>query len=349
MGGSPRNSTVSDAYGGMPRDMGNVQGYYASQRYGGRSEGDQMAQAKRRMAAQRERELRNYHQEQQYNRSKPTAAAPRRLNPGVGLIDPGILAEMPTGAKSDRSLSPGGMNEEERRELIARQHRALYGENSNIYSGEPPSSRPISQDARVSGPIGGGRGQSPLAFDPFGMQNSGVGDSSAVQMPSRDPAPGASSKDAAAPGGNNRSRANSNSSPASNPAQSFGLFENAQQSSRTTNSSPTNGSPPRQGPKPGGASAGGGGGVAPIGTRPAGSQAPGPGQALSKRATTPLPSPLSYGFSASEQQGLAAGERATSAASSSNADKGVGLGWGGSSGVWGGNGGKLGVQASVWG
>lgn len=28
-----------------------------------------MAQAKRRMAAQRERELRNYHQEQQYNRS----------------------------------------------------------------------------------------------------------------------------------------------------------------------------------------------------------------------------------------------------------------------------------------
>lgn len=29
-----------------------------------------MQQAKRRMAAQRERELRNYHQEQQYNRSK---------------------------------------------------------------------------------------------------------------------------------------------------------------------------------------------------------------------------------------------------------------------------------------
>ena len=37
-----------------------------------------MLQAKRRMAAQRERELRNYHQEQQYNRSKDysTAAAP---------------------------------------------------------------------------------------------------------------------------------------------------------------------------------------------------------------------------------------------------------------------------------
>jgi hypothetical protein len=49
---------------------GNVQGFYASQRYQGRpNEVEQMMQAKRRMAAQRERELRNYHQEQQYNRS----------------------------------------------------------------------------------------------------------------------------------------------------------------------------------------------------------------------------------------------------------------------------------------
>jgi hypothetical protein len=49
---------------------GNLQGFYASQRYQGRpNEVEQMMQAKRRMAAQRERELRNYHQEQQYNRS----------------------------------------------------------------------------------------------------------------------------------------------------------------------------------------------------------------------------------------------------------------------------------------
>ena len=47
-----------------------LQNFYASQRYSGRqTEGEQMMQAKRRMAAQRERELRNYHQEQQYNRS----------------------------------------------------------------------------------------------------------------------------------------------------------------------------------------------------------------------------------------------------------------------------------------
>lgn len=48
----------------------NLQNYYATQRYQGRNESDHMAHAKRRMAAQRERELRNYHQEQQYNRSK---------------------------------------------------------------------------------------------------------------------------------------------------------------------------------------------------------------------------------------------------------------------------------------
>ncbi|KAL9002184.1 MAG: hypothetical protein Q9188_004880 [Gyalolechia gomerana] len=49
----------------------NLQNYYANQRHQTRpNEAEQMMQAKRRMAAQRERELRNYHQEQQYNRSE---------------------------------------------------------------------------------------------------------------------------------------------------------------------------------------------------------------------------------------------------------------------------------------
>lgn len=49
----------------------NLQNFYANQRYQPRpNEAEQMMQAKRRMAAQRERELRNYHQEQQYNRSR---------------------------------------------------------------------------------------------------------------------------------------------------------------------------------------------------------------------------------------------------------------------------------------
>lgn len=75
MGGSggqgSRHQSMSEYDGGRPGSAG-LQGYYQGQRFpGGRqSEAEQMLQAKRRMAAQRERELRNYHQEQQYNRSE---------------------------------------------------------------------------------------------------------------------------------------------------------------------------------------------------------------------------------------------------------------------------------------
>lgn len=69
-GGSRHHASSSDFEGGRPGSAG-LQGYYAGQRFPARqSEAEQMLQAKRRMAAQRERELRNYHQEQQYNRSK---------------------------------------------------------------------------------------------------------------------------------------------------------------------------------------------------------------------------------------------------------------------------------------
>lgn len=62
--------SISDYESLRPHSASNIQGFYAAQRYQGRpSEAEQMIQAKRRMAAQRERELRNYHQEQQYNRS----------------------------------------------------------------------------------------------------------------------------------------------------------------------------------------------------------------------------------------------------------------------------------------
>ena len=220
------------------------------------------------------------------------------------------------------------MSEEDRRELIARQHRALYGESSAIYGaeGSGPGSRASSGDVRVPS---GGRGTSPLAFDPYGAQAQAQGGAeSGVQMPPRD-------------------RTESTASPASNPntQQSY-----AQQSSRTSASSP-GGSPPLiQGQK------GGAGGVAPIGTRPnPGTGAPG---GLGKRSTTPLtPSALSYGYSADKQGGGNNGkdERSTSAASNSNsgilADKSVsGLGgWGSNSGVWGSGKSSLAVQPSVWG
>lgn len=213
------------------------------------------------------------------------------------------------------------MSEDDRRELIARQHRALYGDNSSIYNAD--GSRSQSQDVRVPS---GGRGPSPLAYDPFGAQ---AGAEGAVQMPPRD-------------------RAHNTASPVSNPPaqQAFGLLNEAQQSRRTSNSSPGQ-SPPLSGGQKGVAS-----GVAPIGTRP--TQLPGSAMGSNKRSTTPLtPSSLSYGFNASD--GLAAGakdERSTSAASnpSHNADKGVGLGnWGSNSGVWGPNKNTLAVQPSVWG
>ncbi|KAI1484813.1 hypothetical protein F5X96DRAFT_675263 [Biscogniauxia mediterranea] len=277
---------------GDPRTGGhpgpNLQNFYAAQRHQssrGSNEAEQMMQAKRRMAAQRERELRNYHQEQQYNRN--------------------VLADMTYNGKADRALSPGSMSEDERRELIARQRSALYGEAS------------FEDGASRAGAPG-----LPPTTTPGGPQ---TGEGSA------------------------QSRSNSNASPQSNPPTNIGMFENAvsQQASRTSNSSPTSGSPPRVG---GAAKSGQAGNtVAPIGTRPSGvTQATNP--ALSKRSTTPLPSPLSHGFSASSNNDENGQGISTSGAPSNPASASADgyNGWGGRSGVWG-NKSNLGVQASVWG
>ncbi|KAI0201733.1 hypothetical protein F4808DRAFT_96716 [Astrocystis sublimbata] len=71
----------------------NLQNFYAAQRHQtsrGSNEAEHMMQAKRRMAAQRERELRNFHQEQQYNR-----------NPA---------GDMSYNGKPERALSPGSVH-----------------------------------------------------------------------------------------------------------------------------------------------------------------------------------------------------------------------------------------------
>lgn len=71
MGGLQRHSIGE--FDAMRHQAGSgLQNFYANQRFGGRPvEADQALQAKRRMAAQRERELRNYHQEQQYQKRTP--------------------------------------------------------------------------------------------------------------------------------------------------------------------------------------------------------------------------------------------------------------------------------------
>lgn len=292
MGGMPqRHHSISD-YDQMRSHSGsNLQNFYANQRHQPRpNEAEQMMQSKRRMAAQREKELRNYHQEQ----------------------------------KSARANSPASMNEEDRRELIARQHRALYGNDSSSYyanttvGDENSTPRPSVPASTATTSVGD---PSTLAYDPFGLGQNQV-QTAHVEGTEQ-------TQQSALPG--KRSRANSTSSPASN-SQSFSLFENpAQQSSRTSTSSP------------GGSPVAPIGTGAPIGTRPA--QAP--AVALNKRSTTPLPSPLSYGFAPNEANG---NERSTSAASNPTAAKDPNtsnISWGSSSGgVWGKN---LGVQQSVWG
>ncbi|RMZ78584.1 hypothetical protein DV738_g3818, partial [Chaetothyriales sp. CBS 135597] len=141
--------SVSDFDPSRSNSAANLQNFYASQRYQGprQNEPDQMAQAKRRMAQQRERDLRNYHQEQQYNRS--------------------LLAEMASN-KSDRSMSPSTLSEESRRELIARQHRALYGNDGSPFL---PQSGFAEDQQPSSAKTGGPRGQSPRGLDPFGIPN----------------------------------------------------------------------------------------------------------------------------------------------------------------------------------
>ncbi len=216
------------------------------------------------------------------------------------------------------------MNEEDRRDLIARQHRALYGNDSSLYpANDGTSPRPVSQDARVLAAASSGHASSPHPYDSFGIPTSSPGESG-MSMPTM-------------AGTQQRSRSNS-TSPSTNQ-NTFTMFDNSQQTIRTSKSSP-DGSPPRQGPK-----AAAVGGVGPIGTRPT------PAAGQTKRTTPPMLSPLGYGFS-NERSNNNALERTTSATSnppSSGAEKSVSLGWGGTSGPWGSTKNTMGLQASVWG
>ncbi|OJJ41536.1 hypothetical protein ASPWEDRAFT_101068 [Aspergillus wentii DTO 134E9] len=322
-----RHHSISEFDNTRAHPSPNLQGFYASQRFQGRpNEVEQMMQAKRRMAAQRERELRNYHQEQQYNRS--------------------LLAEM-SGNKSDRSSSPAAMSEDSRRDLLARQHRALYGNESPAFF--PPgsfadeNSRPSSQAGGTPTSATAVRGPSPRSVDPFGLTQTPAStdgitstSASALQSPSR---------------------ANSTSSPSSGINPVFGKYDAADQPVTSTSSPGRADSPSRQAAsKP---LAGPIGSVGPIGSRPV--QQMGPAQvanpALNKRSTTPLPSPLGFGFTSSDATAPGAlNERSGSSASNPpNVSAGApgvkdpsGLGWGNGTGVWGSKTG-LGVQASVWG
>ncbi|RDA88372.1 hypothetical protein CP532_5593 [Ophiocordyceps camponoti-leonardi (nom. inval.)] len=198
-------NNFDDVRGPQPPSLHN---FYASQRHQpsrGTAEAEQFMQTKRRMAAQRERELRNRHTEQQFQRND--------------LAEPAQH-----GTKH--------MSEEETRELIARQRSALYGEgpfaDKSSYVDESGNIRPGAP--RPSGPPSL-RGPSPLTFDGMGRTSSGPDTTTAS----------ASMTDHGAVAGPSP-RPQSNTSPQTAGKAFDGAVATQ---SCTTSSSPTGGSPPR--------------------------------------------------------------------------------------------------------
>lgn len=288
--GSRHHQSNSEYDGSRPGSAG-LQNYYAGQRHPARqSEAEQMLQAKRRMAAQRERELRNYHQEQQYNRSSSSG-------------------------KPDRSMSPNAnaMSEEDRRELIARQHRALYGDGSNLYNADGSSDRARSQDVsgRDASPYDGYNGQAQSGAD------------SVVQMPPRDRAENTASPAGNSPQGDSQ-HARTSTSPAASPPLQGGVNKTG-----STGVAPIGTRPPQN--------AGAVGGINKRATTP----------------LTPSSLSYGYSSSETQNTSLGNDERAVSSSQNvqTGGDKTAGLGgsaWGNNAGGgWGKN--ALGTQASVWG
>jgi hypothetical protein len=247
--------------------------------------------------------------------------------------------------KSDRALSPGNMSEEDRRELIARQRSALYGEGPFAETGGyvDETGTPRQGLPSTNGPSGM-RGHSPLAYD-YSQQPPAQGDLQGAPQQPADGAPGPQSGS-----GPQRSRTESNASPAANqPGVSSG--QPTRRSPTDSSPDPSRGGPPSSGAK----SASGIGSVAPIGTRPTAVSGAPPNPSLNKQPSSArLPSPLSqeYGSQAGE-----AGPSSSTSGPQSNPNSATGegsnvglSGWGSRSGVWGNaNKSGLGVQASVWG
>jgi hypothetical protein len=226
------------------------------------------------------------------------------------VIAAGVLAEMASN-KSDRSMSPSTISEEGRRELIARQHRALYGSD-----GQPQFNQtgfPEEQQAANSKTIGG-RGSSDRSMDPFGAtgQPQQAVEGGATGQVDKNPSPAGQG-----PPGFNK---------APTPPTADEASHSRQLSKSTT--APV------------------AGGMAPIGSRPSGQQPP--GQNLNKRTTSPLPAGMPYTFGAAEQNNERAGS-SHSNNNTTQKDNGQNPGmatWGTGSGVWGSN--KIGTT-SVWG
>lgn len=236
------------------------------------------------------------------------------------------------------------MSEEGRRELLARQHRALYGNDASNFlpqggfgeEGNP--GRDSGSAIPTTTTTAGMRGNSPRTADPFG-----VGQVSGQQ------APADKANLVSAIPHQDAGRAETATSPITGaaPAQ-FGSIDTSVLQPGNTSTSPAGGESPTKGVSKS-TTAPIGSGMGPIGTRLS-QQQPAPNQSINKRSTTPITSPMNnFGFATSEQVSHN-NERSGSSNSNPPAAKkeaGSGMGaWGTGSGVWGSN--KIGAT-SVWG
>lgn len=207
--------------------------------------------------------------------------------------------------KSDRSMSPSTLSEEGRRDLIARQHKALYGGESGGFSpptsfGTEVSSRDQVGSAPPAGP--GGRDSSPR--DPFS------GSSQPTQV------------DGVMQGDRKAGSPTTQQGSLPTPPTGDEPTHSRQISKSTT--APTTGM------------------MGPIGSRPNTQQAP--NQSLSKRTTSPLPSSLGYSFGANDQNNERSGSSNSNPNNQKESSATTSMGtWGTGSGVWGSN--KIGATS----
>lgn len=214
-------------------------------------------------------------------------------------------------------MSPSTLSEEGRRDLIARQHRALYGNEGQSFV---PNADPAAGQ-------GGGRGPSPRAIDHFGMPGqAGPATDAAGQAPGQDLG------------------REKGTSPAGQAGPAFGNFEGPNPSTANAPSPPVGDESAHSRQLSKSTTAPVTGSMGPIGSRPNTQQAP--NQGLKQRTTSPLPPSMSYGFNVADQNERSNSSNSNSGGGKDNAPNPSLGAWGTGSGVWGSN--KIGAT-SVWG
>lgn len=224
------------------------------------------------------------------------------------------MAEMASN-KSDRSMSPSTLSEESRRELIARQHRALYGVDNPTFNSMQPFPGQGHMDEPAANTNSSMRVASPRGPDPFGVP---------TQQPATD-------DKATSPSNNSQPSQQQQQQP---PTTKVSGQSTTPDSNHSRSMSKSIAAPPN-------------GPMGPIGSRPPPQSQP---QNLNKRNTSPLPNPSTFSFGQQLDQnnerqtpnpGNNTQQKDTATATTTTAPS---LGaWGAGSGVWSNK-----IGSSVW-